>query len=256
MGAEKHNAICFLVHSDENHVTSFCYRVWARNTSFYVKTRGVSNNIKISLHGPDPRPEITEPGFKVAIDGSVAAVARENTLWHFEPDAHIGWFPGAAVTDQATHVARIRVPWSSLQLGAPSAPRPEVSSRLSLHGKLQAPQIYSAVDVDLYSSDAGTPYWPDYEQVQRDNAGIGPLTNGAGQFLTAVVTHRSVWRDPATAELDALAKNFGGPRKRTLSFNRDDSGFLWIRELVMPASMLRTYSEDELREATRIPPRP
>jgi hypothetical protein len=249
MSRAKDNAICFLVHSAENNVVSYCYRVWAAGTSFYIKLRDIETSVKISVHGPDPRPNLT-PGFKFALDGSAADKAHESSVWRFEPGTQMGWFPGVAVGDQAVHLARIRVPWSAMQRGAPSGPSPSTSSSIGFHGKLQAPKIFSAVDVDLYLSESGGPYWPDVEQVRRNKAGMGPLKNAAGQHLTAVCTHRSLWRDQDTAEHEALTRQFDGPLVRTLAVKPDQSGFLWARELITPTSMLRQYSADELREVT------
>jgi hypothetical protein len=246
MSPAKDNAICFLVHSAENNVVSYCYRVWAAGTSFYIKLRGIEISVKVSVHGPDPRPDL-KPGFKFAIDNSAADKAHEISVWRFEPGAQMGWFPGVMVGDQAVHLARIRIPWSALQRGVPSGPVPPISSSIGLHGKLRPPTIFDAVDVDLYLSESGSPYWPDVEKVKRDNAGMGPLTNAAGQYLTAVCTHRSVWRDQHTAAHDALTSQFDGPLGRTLAVNLDESGFLWIRELIAPTSMLRQHSADELR---------
>jgi hypothetical protein len=101
----------------------------------------------------------------------------------------------------------------------------------------------------LFLSDNGTPYWPDADQVDQDNAGMGPLKNENGQLLTAVSFRRSLWRDVNTAAEEELAQQYDGPRQRTLVVQRDDSGFLWLRELVAPVAMLRRYGADELRDA-------
>ncbi|QWF85632.1 PQQ-like beta-propeller repeat protein [Amycolatopsis sp. CA-230715] len=151
---------------------------------------------------------------------------------------------------------RVRFPWSTFEPGSPSCPQPTTSNQVGQHLLLSAPDPLLAADVDLYLSENGQPYWPNEEQARIDNATMGPLVNDANQILTAIATHRSLWRDAATAELAELSRAHSGPRGRIVAVNRDDSGFLWMREVVAPNSMLRLYGADEVREATQITPRP
>jgi hypothetical protein len=232
---------------------SFCYRVWAAGTSFYIKIRNIDLAAKVSVHGPDPR-HGGAGGFKLGLDASAAHTAAETHGWHIEPGARMGWFRGVDLGDGVMHVVRFRIPWSTLQRGAPSAPWPTMSSKIGRHCRVKAPAVLYAADIDLYLSNNGTPYWPDVEQRLRDNSAMGPLTNKAGQILTAASTRRCLWRDSDTAEEEATTKRFSGPRVRSFSSNLDKSGFLWIREVVMPESMFRRYEAEELGAFTQISP--
>ncbi len=253
MSRAKDNAIAFVVFSRQNRVASFGYRIWAMRTSFYIKNRDVDLPVKVSIHGPDPDPR-NRPGFKFAVDG-VKTLHHESTAWRFEDGARPGWFLGADAAPGVKHLVRIRFPWSTFEPGSPSGDQPTMSKSVGQHLLLSAPDPLKAADVDVYLSDTGKPYWPDEEQARIDNAIMGPLTNDAGQILTAVATHRSLWRDVATEELAELSRGHTGPLGRIIAVNGDETGFLWMREVIAPNTMLRPYDADELHQATHIPPR-
>ncbi|QUH00065.1 hypothetical protein HUO13_03885 [Saccharopolyspora erythraea] len=241
--SQPEDTICFVTYSAANRTVSYTYRVWARGTSFYLKVRNLPGGLKISAHGPDLR--YARPGFKLGIDGSTLDQAHENTLWRFEGET-LGWFSGAPAGRHSRHLVRVRVPWSVMQRGAKSGPLPTLAKK-ARHAKLEAPRIMSACDVDIYLSDNGQPYWPDQHAVERDNSGMGPLFNTAGQALTAVCTHRSMWRDPMTAELEERTKGYTGSLGRTLAVQKDPTGFIWICERLLPQSFLRLHSAEEIR---------
>ncbi|MBE8516013.1 hypothetical protein ILP97_00465 [Amycolatopsis sp. H6(2020)] len=244
--------MALVVFNRDTRVASFGYRIWASRTSFYIKNRDIDLGVKISVHGPDPRHD--QPGFKFGVDGKAASLLHDSVAWRFEEGAQMGWFPGAEVVSGVRHLVRIRFTWNSFQHGSPSGPQPSTSKEVGQHLLIEAPPLLKAADIDLYLSDTGKPYWPNEQKARRDNATLGPLENDAGQILTAVSWRRSLLNDPATAELEALAKPYGGPRIRTLASNRDETGFLWVREVIAPQAMLRKYDETELRAATAIPP--
>ncbi len=54
----------------------------------------------------------------------------------------------------------------------------------------KAPGQLHAADVDLYLSDKGAPYWPDAEQVRRDNSAMGPLTKRGRPDTQSVSTYQ------------------------------------------------------------------
>lgn len=252
MGQDRDKAIAFVVFSRRTGVASYGYRIWASNTSFYIKHRDIDLGVKISIHGPDPRHD--QPGFKFGIDGS-ATLLHDTNAWRFEEGARMGWFLGAKVRPGVTHLARIRFPWSTFEPGSPSGRQPTTSKEIGQHLVVRAPEPLFAADIDLYLSETGRPYWPDEEQARINNAAMGPLLNDAGQFLTAVSVRRLLWRDQATEELAELAHEYSGKQMRTIVTNSDGDGFLWVREVAVPVAAMRRYSEDELREATRIPRR-
>ncbi len=74
--------MCFVAFNRNTRVASFGYRIWASRTSFYIKPRDIDFDIKISVHGPDPRYD--QPGFKFGLDGSAAALVHERSAWRFE----------------------------------------------------------------------------------------------------------------------------------------------------------------------------
>ncbi|GAB3570476.1 hypothetical protein GCM10027445_24070 [Amycolatopsis endophytica] len=164
-------AICVAAYSTSAPVCSYTYRWWAAGTSFYLKQRSL-DAIKISLHGPDLRHP--EPGFKLGIDSSAQATAHEKLLWRFD-DGAMGWFPGREIARGVRHVVRIRVPWDTMQAGR------------------------RAVDFDFFLAE-GRPYWPNSRQIRKNRAGLGPLRNSAGQYLTAACYHRTTF-DPAMAKV-------------------------------------------------------
>lgn len=79
------DAIVFFVRDEKRQSQGYSWRLWWGVTSFYIKTRYPAfKNVKVSLHGPDPR--YTSPWLKFGLDkqggriseGSGAVVGRAN----------------------------------------------------------------------------------------------------------------------------------------------------------------------------------
>ena len=105
--------------------------------------------------------------------------------------------------------------------------------------------------VDLFLSTV-RPYWPDETKVRSGDAGMGPLGNSAGMYLTAINYQRSLTDQPdpfgdvrAGAPLDQSV--------RGVASKLDPSGFLWVCEKMIPRSNSARRHHRRLREARRRP---
>jgi hypothetical protein len=228
--------------ADES-VRGFTWRIWARSTSFYLKSRAPGmNHLKLSLHSVDPRHEGKE-GFKIGMDpesdfqqavdeGRVAALRTGN--WPI-------WFPGQRLNNDSTLVARLRWTWDACARLGP-APHPGDLKRgaVGLVAPLP-PKPGDAVDVDLIVSK-GKPYWPSEKRARQDNACLGPLRNTAGDWLTGVVVKRlaNQYAPPETA-IGPRPKN-SSDEMRAVSAAIDEMGFLWLIEQRMSREALTTLS--------------
>lgn len=122
--------------------------------------------------------------------------------------------------------------------GMPSGPKPEVNQKATLHARLQAPPEDKVTHVDLYLSRV-RPFWrnKDEMKIRAANAGIGPLINDAGMYLTAIVGRY----DP-TLEPDPLGDTTEGLEAdqlvRGVGDAVDKTGLLWICEKMIPRAKL------------------
>jgi len=85
---------------------------------------------------------------------------------------------------------------------------------------------------------AGWPFWRNSElEIRRRDAGMGPLVNDAGMYLTAVI---SQWR--ADKEPDPFGDvSHGRPDEecvRGIAEKVDSTGLLWVCEKMIPRSAL------------------
>lgn len=145
------------------------------------------------------------------------------------------WFPGRRINARVLHLARFAVSWDMFSKQVPSAPLPQLKQKATLHALLEPPRLLRASYVEVYMSE-GQPYWPDELDVRANNAGMGPISNNAGMFLTAVDRCASTVDepDPFQRRLDA-----GVPVAdcvRGMATKVDPSGFLWLCEKLMPAA--------------------
>jgi hypothetical protein len=218
-------------------VCGYAWRIGWRSTSFYIKPRYAPiGGAKVSLHGPDERHE--RPGFKLDIDQSALpkVIAAEGLIAGTE-----GWLPrwfaGRQVTPGARHVVRFRWSWDLFYPGVPSAPSPGTVRDTDFAAVVAPPPVTVALDVDLYVGDS-KPFWPTEQQARKDNACLGPLRNDAGQYLTGVVSRRSVLLH-RTPDL-ALSPTAVDPddRVRGLGMTVDEDEVLWIREQWMSKAAL------------------
>lgn len=187
--------IVFLVRDQPRRTQSYTWRIWARSDSFYVKPRYAPvAGFKVSLHGPRAGGSGLWKVQQDRRDRDAAAAAGGAAL-HGESDYRVE-FAGRHVRTGVRLAVRIRVPWTSLTRGSPSGPSPgNVKLRdheAAFHGVLAPPAQMRFVDVDIYVSDRGQPYWPRERELDRDRAKVGCLVNDAGQHLTAVSFQRGL----------------------------------------------------------------
>jgi hypothetical protein len=236
-------AIKFLVGSRSHSRWSYAWRIGSRSTSFYIKPLpDALQDIKISLHGPDPRHP--EPGYKFALDASAAGQVERaggalihKTNW---PDAQ--WFPGYRVRPGVDLVLRIRFPWDLFDSQASRLPPPPSPRRRDFAALIPIPQPGRAVDVDVFVCHEA-PFWPNEAQARRDAAYLGPLTNTAGQHLTAVTVHRWIDAEPSPVVEHAVSGQLNAPpifdRLRGLGAAFDPRGFAWVQEMWLARSRMR-----------------
>lgn len=231
MSSPQHDAIYVTVGKAGEFARGFTWRIWARSTSFYLKSRAPGmSHLKLSLHSVDPKHKGKE-GFKIGMDpesgfqqavdeGSVAALRTGN--WPI-------WFPGKRLNDNSTLVARLRWTWDACTRLGP-APNPGELKVGAVGLVAPLPQEPGdATDVDLIVSK-GKPYWPAEENARRDNACLGPLRNTADDWLTGVVVKRIANRyAPPDTAIGPRGKN-SEDETRAVSAAIDETGFLWLIE--------------------------
>ncbi|MCK0439391.1 hypothetical protein MUG78_07940 [Gordonia alkaliphila] len=241
-------AVAFIVSAGEEHGIarhrSFGWRVEARSTSFYIKVMHPGmNDFKISLHGPDDRPQIGPPILKLGYESTTGQRgSTEDRV--VGPDVILPLvFAGQRITPHVRRVIRFNF---TSDLFAEDLPLGyDVKSSKSVlksghHAKWTMPNA-GGLHVDVYLSEAGAdPYWPNKEAIKAARAGLGPLVNTAGQSLSLVATrvkspHN---RDPNHQPLtDAEVADLEPPLVRWVSMKPDKNGLLWITEKVGPAKL-------------------
>lgn len=231
---------------------SFNWRIWAHGTSFYMKVNHPSmSEMKISLHGPDPRPDKT-PFFRLGPDSSFSA--NEDVQYgSLFAGAQSGWpitFTGQRITSRVRRVIRFSFSSEMFTEGAPNGLPVSLSKgakKLGQHARFTVP-LDAGLFVDLYIADPGVdPYWQDKEETRAANAGVGPIVNDAGQTLTVVANkttspHR---RDPNWQQVsdDDIKEIAAGKTIRAIALNSDDNGLLWITEKIAPADFGPDYDD-------------
>src|ERR1700722_13215896 len=101
----------FLSGAQGTAASSYVWRLGSRSTSFYVKPQyNALAALKISLHGPDPRPGLT-PGFRFGIDQSATSLATVSGGSVVQKDLPNGerWFEGEDVEGRARRAIRFRL---------------------------------------------------------------------------------------------------------------------------------------------------
>lgn len=232
-------AIGFCMWNKTTGVTSYTWFIEAHRTSFYIKSTYKPLQVtKVSIHGPDPahagkehfRFDFTDPKTAkkaVKAGGGWGAFGKKLPLY----------FTGRTVNKRTVHLVRFSIDWTMFRRGIQRGPDPEPVTKASVNAWLAAPKNRSAMHVDLYLSRV-RPYWQNQEtELRRKNAGLGPLVNAAGQYLTAIVTQRHVANSPDP---------FGDPSNgvpvedctRGVAAGVDTTGLLWICEKMIPNAKL------------------
>lgn len=196
--------IVFLVRDGQRCTQSYTWRIWSHGTSFYIAPRWVSlASFKVSLHGPRGN---SRSLWKIELDrtGEKAALAAGGAVIRRGAGSRL-LFRGRNVAAGVRLAVRIRNPWTAFHRGSPCGPHPgDVRPKdvaISTHGVIRPPEQLRYVDVDLYVSENGRPYWPWEAELIRENAKLGWLVNDAGQHLTVAAFDRGL-RDRTPKELE------------------------------------------------------
>jgi hypothetical protein len=227
------DAIKFCVGSREKGIFSYVWRLWWGGTSFYIKpTYSPIAQHKVSLHGPDAK-HPKSPWLRFDVDRTAPEDPDTVAITSGLPLE----FAGHAVTNRATHVARLRFPWELFISGRPSGPFPEEPKKNVFAAIAPAPAPLYATDLDVYISQ-GRAFWPAETRARRDNAVLGPLVNSAGQYLTAVSVRRSLLKTATPARALAGEPDEDSDRVRGVGASVDADGVLWICEQWMSKAAL------------------
>lgn len=236
-----HKAIVFFVADEETGVCSFTWFIEAHGTSFYVKsTMRAMQMVKVSVHGPDPK-HIGKQHFRLDFTRPKEALKAIN--------AGAGWaaygsplplvFKGRSVNKRTVHLARFSFEENMFRRGMQRGPDPPVVVKATLHARIAAPPRGKVAHVDLYLSRV-RPFWcnTDELEIRAANAGMGPLINDAGMYLTGIVRRRDV----ATAEPDPFGDVSDGlPADQLIrgaGATVDKTGLLWICEKLISRARL------------------
>jgi hypothetical protein len=149
------------------------------------------------------------------------------------------YFTGRPVNKRTVHLARFSAESDMFRRGIQRGPDPQLSPKATLNATVAAPPEGSVTHVDLYLSKV-RPFWRNDElDIRRRDAGMGPLVNDAGMYLTAVI---SQWR--ADKEPDPFGDvSQGRPDDqcvRGIAEKVDSTGLLWVCEKMIPRSALET----------------
>jgi len=126
--------------------------------------------------------------------------------------------------------------------------------KATLHAKVDAPPEGRVTHVDLYLSRV-RPFWRNTKEleIRAARAGMGPLVNDAGMFLTAIICREDV----ATAEPDPLGDvSEGLPADqlvRGVADAVDPTGLLWVCEKMIPRSKLTTATPPPQKGTSSLP---
>ena len=240
---EGEDAIVFFIHDQETGVCGYTWFIEAHGTSFYIKSTYKPMQVtKVSIHGPDPnhignqhfRLDFTKPDEArgaVRAGGGWAAFGQPLPLK----------FSGRRINKRTVHLARFSAESNMFRRGMQRGPDPQVKSKATLHARIDAPPEGHVTHVDVYLSNV-RPYWCNDElKLRRVNAGIGPLVNAAGMYLTAVISRRRAASEPDP---------FGDPSEglpddeciRGIAEGVDNTGLLWVCEKMLPKSKVEQVS--------------
>ncbi|WP_055579075.1 hypothetical protein [Mycobacterium gordonae] len=234
-------AIEFVIHGLESNVAGYASLIECSTTSFYIKwTYKPMQTVKVSLHCPDPQ-HVGMEHFRLDFDHADPAgkATAAGGAWAIDGLQLPLYFLGRRVNKRTMHIVRFSAEWDMFTKGVPSAPKPSPKQKATLHARIDAPAESKVTHVDLYLSNV-RPYWGNETKIRRDNAGMGPLVNSAGQYLTAIIYQHRVTEYPDP--LGDVRK--GAPLDqcvRGVASTLDPSGFLWMCEKMIPRSEFHSF---------------
>lgn len=205
-------------------------------SSFYIKsTYKPLQLMKVSIHGSDPK-HIGKQHFRLDFDRPDLArkAANAGGAWTEDGAQLPLYFDGRPINKRTKHIVRFSVEAEMYAAGIPSAPVPKLKKKATLHAALSAPPPGKVTHVDLFLSTV-RPYWPKESNVRAHDAGMGPIANTSGLYLTAVN-----YQEPAAKEPDPFGDVRAGEPidqcVRAIGESVDPAGFLWICEKMIPRS--------------------
>lgn len=237
------NGIVFFIHDKETGVCGYTWLIETHQTSFYIKpTYRPMQVTKVSIHGPDPK-HVGKQHFRVDFTKPEEArkAIRAGGGWVAFGQEFPLKFSGRRINKRAVHLARFSADSTMFRRGMQRGPDPQTKPKATLHARVDAPPEGYVTHVDLYLSNI-RPYWCNDEvRLRRENAGMGPLVNAAGMFLTAVISRRSESKEP-----DPFGDTSEGLPDdqliRGIAEGVDTTGLLWVCEKMMPRSKLEQTS--------------
>jgi hypothetical protein len=223
----------------ETGVIGYTWLIESHRTSFYIKSMYTPlQTLKVSIHGPDPN-HIGKQHFRVGFTRSkeVQKAIAAGGGWAPFGNPLPWYFDGRLVNKRTVHLARFSFDHNIFRTGIPRGPNPQTKLKATLRAKVAAPPEGSVTHVDLYLSRV-RPFWQNKEmEIWRRNAGMGPLINDAGMYLTGIVAQR-----PAAQNPDPFGDTCEGlPDEhlvRGVATAVDTTGLLWMCEKMMPKSKL------------------
>lgn len=241
----------FGVMKKEDVIFSHFWYLKADGTSFYI---GAQNSrfmpYKFSLHGKDPRPG-KKPTFK--FDSFYVKNKPQTTYTDVTYQLPLE-FPGHELHEHIFHLLRFRFEHDLFRPGVDSAPRPKDLKKGRSGGVLAPPPtMLDVIDVDIYLSRTGRPFWPSEAEGRKENALIGPLKNQAHEILTAQVSKRKKLGSGATPPERTAPIAHPESRSdtsRAIAISGDDNGVLWIVEVPSSKRALEKASRDRFHETS------
>lgn len=225
------------------------WRFTGKRSGFYVDLSDGKEKVKLSVHGPQKKH--TSHRFHIKVDHGWADTAHEHGEFIAHGlDAEYS-FAGVEVAPRAYHVARVR--WSAEILRRKykrfvvSTELPEVSTTEPGHIVSKPVGTGDCVDVDLVMA-YDTPYIAGGERARKDNAVLGPLTNGTGMWLSATVVRRLERDHPTPADLHCPRPEPGEVPNRLLACgpgNDGADGIYWFVEGVTSRSLVERSLESQ-----------
>ncbi|BCO85914.1 MULTISPECIES: hypothetical protein [Mycobacterium avium complex (MAC)] len=237
------HAIVFVIHDRTSNVAGYTSLIEWSTTSYYVKsTYKPMQSMKVSVHCPDPK-HIGKQHFRFDFDHADPArkAVAAGGAWVAKDGLQLPlYFPGRPVNKRTLHIVRFSAEWDMFVKGVPSAPKPSPKQKATLHARLEAPSQSQVAHVDIFLSNV-RPYWGNERKVRDRDAGMGPIINSTGQYLTAIIYHRHVTEHPDP---------FGDVRQgapldqciRGIASKVDPAGFLWMCEKMIPRSEFSSFS--------------
>ncbi|WP_155943416.1 hypothetical protein [Mycobacterium sp. UM_WGJ] len=204
-------------------------------TSFYIKSLNPAmEQAKVSLHGPDPKhPGKQHLRFDLVSDAKLVEKSKRAGGRWLDGSMLPAYFTGRQVRADAALVVRYAVEYDAFAVGDPPAGGSRwPKEKATFKAVLPVPKEGHVIHVDIYLS-VDQPYWPDEASLRDKQAGMGPITNGAGMHLTAIVVSRGGEEIPNpcgdTRGVAPVDQCFRG-----LAAGIDDDGVLWLCDKLIP----------------------